>query len=127
LASGAYALSGCVKLSSTLNATWYLTGLQLEAGSTATDFERRPIGTELALCQRYYEVIISQLCHNTAWATSYNQGFWKATKRVSPTITLTNNSTGSGAVFSVLSTNSVYQSTANSAVGTIDVRGDAEL
>ena len=54
LASGAYALSGCVKLSSTLNATWYLTGLQLEPGSAATEFERRPIGTELALCQRYY-------------------------------------------------------------------------
>jgi len=32
-----------------------ITGFQLEAGSTATDFERRPIGTELALCQRYYD------------------------------------------------------------------------
>jgi hypothetical protein len=105
----------------------YITGVQLEAGPTATDFERRPIGTELALCQRYYEVIISQLCHNTAWGTSYNQGFWKATKRVSPTITLANNSGGSGAVFSILSTNSVYQSTANSIIGTIDIRGDAEL
>lgn len=107
--------------------TWTIDNVQLEAGSSATDFERRPIGTELALCQRYYEVIISQLCHNTAWATSYNQGFWKVTKRSSPTITLANNSGGSGAVFSVLSTNSVYQSTANSAVGTIDVRGEAEL
>ena len=34
--------------------TWTIDNVQLEAGSTVTDFERRPIGTELALCQRYY-------------------------------------------------------------------------
>lgn len=32
-----------------------ITGASLESGPTATPFERRPIGTELALCQRYYE------------------------------------------------------------------------
>lgn len=31
--------------------------IQLEAGSTATSFDRRPYGTELALCQRYYYVM----------------------------------------------------------------------
>jgi hypothetical protein len=36
-------------------ATWYVTGVQLEAGSTATSFDYRPYGTELALCQRYYQ------------------------------------------------------------------------
>jgi len=34
--------------------TWTIDNVQLEAGSTATDFERRPIGTELSLCQRYF-------------------------------------------------------------------------
>lgn len=34
--------------------TFKIGDVQLEAGSTATDFERRPYGTELALCQRYY-------------------------------------------------------------------------
>jgi hypothetical protein len=35
---------------------WFqITGVQLEQGSTATDFERRPIGTETMLCQRYYD------------------------------------------------------------------------
>jgi len=43
----------------TLNATWYITGVQLEVGSVATPFERRPYGTELMLCQRYYWVYTS--------------------------------------------------------------------
>jgi len=40
--------------SSTSN--WFeVTGVQLEVGSVATEFERRPYGMELALCQRYYQ------------------------------------------------------------------------
>jgi hypothetical protein len=37
----------------TNGATFYLTGVQIEAGKTATPFEYRQFGTELALCQRY--------------------------------------------------------------------------
>jgi len=34
---------------------WQITGVQLESGDTATPFEHRSFGEELALCQRYYE------------------------------------------------------------------------
>jgi len=37
------------------SATTLITGVQLEKGSTATSFDYRPYGTELALCQRYYQ------------------------------------------------------------------------
>lgn len=38
----------------TTGATLYITGVQLEVGSEATEFEHRQYGTELLLCQRYY-------------------------------------------------------------------------
>ena len=38
----------------TNDATWEMTGLQLEVGSQATPFEHRSFGEELALCQRYF-------------------------------------------------------------------------
>jgi len=38
---------------------WAITGVQLELGSVATDFEHRSYGEELALCQRYYQKHIS--------------------------------------------------------------------
>ena len=46
--------TGATNVMGTLSATWQVTGVQLEKGSTATSFDYRPIGTELALCQRYF-------------------------------------------------------------------------
>ena len=46
--------TGTTGIMGTLNATWYITGVQLEVGRNATEFEHRSIGEELALCQRYY-------------------------------------------------------------------------
>jgi hypothetical protein len=45
--------TGSVSVVGTNGATFYITGVQLEKGSTATSFDYRPYGTELALCQRY--------------------------------------------------------------------------
>jgi hypothetical protein len=45
-----------VNLIGTLNATLYLTGIQVEIGSVATPYERRNYGHEFALCQRYYQI-----------------------------------------------------------------------
>ena len=49
-----HSATGAVSVVGTNSATFYLTGVQLEKGSTATSFDYRPYGTELALCQRYY-------------------------------------------------------------------------
>jgi hypothetical protein len=46
--------TGATSVVGTNGATFYITGVQLEVGSTATSFDYRPIGTELGLCQRYY-------------------------------------------------------------------------
>jgi hypothetical protein len=47
--------TGAVSVVGTSGATFYITGVQLEVGSSATGFEYRQYGQELALCQRYFE------------------------------------------------------------------------
>jgi hypothetical protein len=47
--------TGATSVVGTSGATFYVTGVQLEKGSTATSFDYRPYGTELQLCQRYYQ------------------------------------------------------------------------
>ena len=48
---GGHAQDGVI---TTASATWQITGVQMEVGSTATPFEHRSFGEELLLCQRYY-------------------------------------------------------------------------
>jgi hypothetical protein len=50
--------TGSVSVVGTNTATWYVTGVQLEKGSTATSFDYRPYGTELQLCQRYFQTLV---------------------------------------------------------------------
>ena len=57
-----------VNLSANTGTTWYMTGVQLEIGRNATEFEHRSYGEELALCQRYY------LKTSNAFGTVYESG-----------------------------------------------------
>jgi hypothetical protein len=52
-----YGTTGTATPITTNSATFYITGVQLEKGSTATSFDYRPYTTELQLAQRYYQVI----------------------------------------------------------------------
>ena len=53
-AAGNYvSATGATSVVGTNGATFYVTGVQLEKGSTATSFDYRPYGTELSLCYRY--------------------------------------------------------------------------
>ena len=119
-------VTGAVSVVGTNGATFYITGVQLEAGSTATDFERRPIGTELELCQRYYEVT-NALMSTSSWTALINTAYWKVEKRATPTITATSQSGGSGVAFAPLSVYSAYQSVGNSIIGSVVVIGASEL
>jgi hypothetical protein len=55
--SSFYGVTGQVDWQATSSNTFYFTGFQLEKGNIATSFDVRPYGTELALCQRYYQQI----------------------------------------------------------------------
>jgi len=72
--SSFFGATGDTKLISTNGATFYITGVQLEVGSTATSFDYRPYGTELALCQRYYYRV-----NATSSYTAYGHGWNSST------------------------------------------------
>lgn len=54
-AANTFSTTGAVNVMGTASATFYLTGVQLEKGTVATDFDFRSYGQQLALCQRYYQ------------------------------------------------------------------------
>jgi hypothetical protein len=66
--------TGATSVVGTNGATFYITGVQLEVGTSATQFERRSYGQELALCQRYCVLLDSSGGEDSAGA-----GIWFAT------------------------------------------------
>ena len=91
--SAKYGTSGAVDIGAYNGATFYLTGVQLEQNYQPTPFEQRPIGVELALCQRYYTVFEARRLNSEGYASSASYGYYSNVgfpneMRVAPTITL---------------------------------------
>ena len=91
-ASANYAnATSAVSVVGTSGATFYVTGVQLETGSTATDFENLLYGTELALCQRYFVSMTANAFNAIGQATTTTAAYFAVTGfslRATPTITL---------------------------------------
>ena len=67
----------------------FITGVQLELGTVATDFEHRSFVEELALCQRYFEIAEGGF-EGPVYATDSNMKVnvpFKVQKRANPTLT----------------------------------------
>ena len=93
----------------------FITGMQLEVGSVATDFEHRSFAQELALCQRYFYAMLdgqAVLCENATMFNSSNPFFsvpFPVTMRIAPSLEASSNSgdfikfeNGSGTTFNTI-------------------------
>jgi hypothetical protein len=87
-----YSATGATSVVGTNGATFYITGVQLEKGSTATSFDYRDYGRELMMCQRYFTVISSGndlsigAGNNYTATTAYGNFSLPVTMRTTPTI-----------------------------------------
>ena len=106
--------TGATSVVGTSGATFYITGVQLEKGSTATSFDYRPYGTELALCQRYFQTV-SDRSNTKGSYYSINAGRVSGNlappMRSAPTTTLTGTSYEYVGIGAVTGTNGAVAST----------------
>ncbi len=109
-----YFVTGTTSVVGTNGATFYITGVQLEAGSVASPFERRDYGRELMMCQRYFEktynigTVPGTATDNgaviagggaTGATTSFisgNSPQFQVPKRTAPTVTIYDNAGNAG-------------------------------
>tara|TARA_R100000322_G_scaffold165460_1_gene130826 strand:+ start:51 stop:1205 length:1155 start_codon:yes stop_codon:yes gene_type:complete len=91
-ASNLYRATGSARLSTNASATWQITGIQVEEGTVATDFEHRSVNNELAMCYRYFYMLVDgdqqSLCIGHQYATNSAYGILPlpSTMRATPTL-----------------------------------------
>jgi hypothetical protein len=122
-AAGTYVQpNSTVSVVGTSGATFYITGVQFEKGSTATSFDYRPYGTELLLCQRYYQ----EACSVVATTSAYiNHLRLPVSMRIGPSIGTITFDAGTGASFGLVGNTgggtaglSLYQASNHSVIAT---------
>jgi hypothetical protein len=102
-----WSTSGAVPVIGTLNATWQVTGVQLEKGTQATSFEYRQYQQELALCQRYYEIGLQRHRVDPFPGALGASVYFAVTKRATPTVTGTA-TLGTLSTTTALDTNGIF-------------------
>jgi len=83
--------SGTLSLGDNTANDWYITGIQLEAGTTASDFEFLPVDRNMSRCQRYYIKLNSEIYGNNNYDGTNNlQNYYmfRELMRAGPTITV---------------------------------------
>ena len=111
--SARFGVTGQVNVLDDAANNFYLTGVQLEAGDTATDFEHRSYGEELARCQRYYyEHTNNFYGFNYSSSNKMVEIAHPVTMRVTPTETMT---VGGGSFTHFSETNMGFRAYASSA------------
>ena len=133
--SNVVATSNQVNFLSSTDNEFFLTGWQVEVGDTATPFEHRSYGDELARCQRYYETDMPEGGSDTRYSMNmnttsshYTQESFQVTKRAVPTITV--NQTYNDDLTVAVSTGTTSRHHAGFALsngGTINARALAEF
>jgi hypothetical protein len=85
------------EFTSDTNNEFYLTGVQLEEGPVATPFEHRPYGTELSLCQRYYQNYKDQVSASNQFLMK--NAYWESQTFIYPVEMRGNPSVTTGGIF----------------------------